>query len=316
MQRSGFDAPVLARQAPLFGARRTLASRVDAHGHEVKLRSEAPTAALLDEATAIVTRLTTAASALPAAPLQGELHRLGVIVRHLRRETRGMHVSLNAIVASAVGLVQSLFDVPVVTRLEEPLPNVAVDASGMERALVASLLLRASGRQKVLSTLSTTHQAGSVVLELRGGNDEKWDLRFLRDVLSRAGGEVRELSDSAGSRVLVRLPAKERVADTKPSDVLFFPPFRLDLSNETLWRGDTRLDLRAKPFAVLRHLAQRPQQLVTHRELIDAVWGKVVTSESLLRTHVRGLRKTLGKGAIETVTGRGYRFALEVHRGR
>jgi len=305
----------LARQAPLFGARRTLASRVEAHGHEVTLRNDVTADALLDEATSIVMRLTTTASALPTAPLHGELHRLGVIVRHLRRESRGTHVSLNAIVASAVGLVQSLFDVPVVTRLEEPLPTVALDPSAMERALVASLLLRAS-RQKVLSTLSTTHQAGSVVLELRGGNDEKWDLRFLRDVLSRAGGEVRELSDAAGSRVLVRLPAKERVADTKQSDVLFFPPFRLDLSNETLWRGDTRLELRAKPFAVLRHLAERSQRLVTQRELIDAVWGKVVTSESLLRTHVRGLRKTLGKGAIETVTGRGYRFALEVHRGR
>jgi DNA-binding winged helix-turn-helix (wHTH) protein len=284
------------------------------HVHDVTLRSDD---VLLDEATAIVTRLTTAASLVPGGLLHDDVRRLSTIVRHLRRSSRGELVSLNAIVASAVGLVQSLFEVPVLTRLEEPLPAVAIDPSTMERALVAALLHHASG-SKSPSAVSTTLHGATVVLELRGG-EEKWDLRLLREVVLRAKGDVREPSDPSGSRVLVRLPAAERGSDiTKPSsaDVLFFPPFRLELSNETLWRGDTRLALRAKPFAVLRHLAVRPHQLVTHRELIDAVWGKVVTSESLLRTHVRGLRKMIGTRAIETVTGRGYRFALDVHRDR
>jgi DNA-binding winged helix-turn-helix (wHTH) protein len=35
-------------------------------------------------------------------------------------------------------------------------------------------------------------------------------------------------------------------------------------------------------------------------------------SESLLRTHVRELRRALGEGIIETVSGRGYRFTGRV----
>src|SRR3954466_7000330 len=73
--------------------------------------------------------------------------------------------------------------------------------------------------------------------------------------------------------------------------MLSFPPFRLDLRDERLWKDDKVLSLRRKPFAILKHLVERPQRLVTHNELVEAVWGKVVISESLLRTHVRDLRQ-------------------------
>lgn len=96
--------------------------------------------------------------------------------------------------------------------------------------------------------------------------------------------------------------------------MLSFPPFRLDLENERLWRNGEELPLRRKPFAVLRHLVQHPQRLVSHDEIVDAVWGKIVMSESLLRTHVSGVRRVLGKGVVETVVGRGYRFLPEVKR--
>ena len=94
--------------------------------------------------------------------------------------------------------------------------------------------------------------------------------------------------------------------------LLSFPPFRLDLDAEQLWRGDKEVQLRRKPFAILRYLAQNPQRLVTQAELVEAVWGKIAMSESLLRTHVHDLRGVLGEGIIDTVVGRGYRFAAEI----
>lgn len=94
--------------------------------------------------------------------------------------------------------------------------------------------------------------------------------------------------------------------------MLSFPPFRLDLDAERLWRHDEELRIRRKPFAILRYLVQHPQRLVTHGEIVDAVWGKVAMSESLLRTHIRDLRLVLGEGVVETVAGRGYRFIAEV----
>src|ERR1700739_3687854 len=89
--------------------------------------------------------------------------------------------------------------------------------------------------------------------------------------------------------------------------LLSFPPFRLDLDAERLWRDDKEVPLRRKPFAILRYLVQNPQRLGLQAEIVEAVWGKIAMSESLLRTHVHDLRGVLGEGVVETVVGRGYR---------
>lgn len=94
--------------------------------------------------------------------------------------------------------------------------------------------------------------------------------------------------------------------------LLSFATFRLDLDSERLWKHDREVHLRRKPFAILRFLVRNPGRLVTHAEVVDAVWGKVAMSEGLLRTHVFDLRSVLGEGVVETVVGRGYRFAAEI----
>jgi DNA-binding winged helix-turn-helix (wHTH) protein/tetratricopeptide (TPR) repeat protein len=96
------------------------------------------------------------------------------------------------------------------------------------------------------------------------------------------------------------------------ADVRLFGPFRLDVGEQRLGRGGEELKLRRKPFAILRFLTSTPLRLVTQEELVEAVWGKIAMSESLLRTHMSELRHVLGEGVIETVVGRGYRFLLEV----
>jgi hypothetical protein len=54
---------------------------------------------------------------------------------------------------------------------------------------------------------------------------------------------------------------------------------------------------------------------VSRADLIEAVWGKVAMSESVLRTHLWELRRVLGENVIETVVGRGYRFVADVEDG-
>ena len=44
-----------------------------------------------------------------------------------------------------------------------------------------------------------------------------------------------------------------------PSETLIlFPPFRLDVLNEQLWRDSELVSVRPKPFAVLAYLATHP----------------------------------------------------------
>ena len=94
--------------------------------------------------------------------------------------------------------------------------------------------------------------------------------------------------------------------------MLSFDTFRLDLDSECLWKHGQKVQLRRKPFAILGFLVRNPGRLVTHAEIVDAVWGKIAMSESLLRTHVSHLRRVIGEGVLETVVGRGYRFMAEV----
>ena len=94
--------------------------------------------------------------------------------------------------------------------------------------------------------------------------------------------------------------------------MLSFPPFRLDLESERLWKDEAAVHVRRKPFAILRHLANNPRRLVTRAEIIEVVWGKIAMSENLLRQHIHDLRRVLGQGIVETVPGRGYRFLPEV----
>ncbi len=102
------------------------------------------------------------------------------------------------------------------------------------------------------------------------------------------------------------------------AELRLFPPFRLDSTNEQLWRGTTEIRLRPKTFAVLRHLVEHPGQLVTKAALLDAVWPNVSVSDSMPAISVRELRKALGDDAdsprfVETWRRvAGYRFIAPV----
>jgi predicted ATPase/DNA-binding winged helix-turn-helix (wHTH) protein len=96
-----------------------------------------------------------------------------------------------------------------------------------------------------------------------------------------------------------------------------FACFQLDTQNECLWRNGERISLTPKPFAVLRYLVENPQRLVTHDELLEALWPETYVQPQVLRTYVLELRKVLGDDAgnarfIETVPKRGYRFISPV----
>jgi DNA-binding winged helix-turn-helix (wHTH) protein len=101
-----------------------------------------------------------------------------------------------------------------------------------------------------------------------------------------------------------------------------FPPFRLDSPNQCLWRiGDAgreeRILLTPKAFAVLLYLVQHAGQLVTHEELLEAVWAGSVVEAQAVKRNIREVRNALGDRPknsvfIETLTKRGYRFIAPV----
>jgi DNA-binding winged helix-turn-helix (wHTH) protein len=99
-----------------------------------------------------------------------------------------------------------------------------------------------------------------------------------------------------------------------------FEPFRLDAANGCLWRDGAQIMLPPKPFAVLQYLVDNPGRLVTHDELLDALWPETFVQPQVLRTYMLELRKVLGDDAgqprfIQTQPKRGYRFVAAVTDG-
>ncbi len=96
-----------------------------------------------------------------------------------------------------------------------------------------------------------------------------------------------------------------------------FESFGLDVANECLWRNGTQISLPPKPFAILRYLIEHPGRLITHDELLDALWPDTYVQPQVLRTYMLELRKVLGDDAarprfIQTLPKRGYCFVALV----
>ena len=101
-----------------------------------------------------------------------------------------------------------------------------------------------------------------------------------------------------------------------------FPPFRLDPVNQCLWRRsssgtDARILLSPSEYGVLNHLIERAGQLVTHRQLLDAVWPQTAIEPQAVKSKVFHLRRLLDDDPkqprfIETIPRRGYRFVATV----
>jgi predicted ATPase len=99
-----------------------------------------------------------------------------------------------------------------------------------------------------------------------------------------------------------------------------FANFVLDTSNECLWHDGAQIALAPKPFAVLRYLVEHAGRLITHNELLDALWPETYVQPQVLRTYMLELRKVLNDDAgqprfIQTLPKRGYCFVGAVTEG-
>jgi DNA-binding winged helix-turn-helix (wHTH) protein len=73
------------------------------------------------------------------------------------------------------------------------------------------------------------------------------------------------------------------------STSLWFPPFRLDLENQSLWCGEQETVLKPKTFALLALLVKHAGRLVTKQEILTAVWPGVTVNEEVLTARIKDL---------------------------
>ncbi|GAA0741766.1 response regulator transcription factor [Dactylosporangium roseum] len=104
-------------------------------------------------------------------------------------------------------------------------------------------------------------------------------------------------------RALLRRGAPER-----PS-VLTVGELTLDPARRRVTSAGTEIVLTAREYALLEYLMRRPGQVVSKTELLDHVWdASIDTAPNAVEVYVGYLRRKLGRDALETVRGAGYRL--------
>jgi len=99
--------------------------------------------------------------------------------------------------------------------------------------------------------------------------------------------------------------------------ILTFGEFELDFDRFELRRNGRPRKVERKVFDLVAHFARNPGRVFSRDDLIAAVWPNRVVSDATVSTCIKSARKALDDSGdvqrfIETVRGRGFRFAPDV----
>lgn len=108
-------------------------------------------------------------------------------------------------------------------------------------------------------------------------------------------------------RSLVRRGAPERPAVFEAGDLTVDPAAR------DVRRGETRISVTAREYAVLEYLIRNRNQVVSKTQILRAVWDSAYDGDdNIVEVYVGYLRRKIdapfGARSIETVRGQGYRL--------
>ncbi|NMF89478.1 winged helix-turn-helix domain-containing tetratricopeptide repeat protein [Aromatoleum petrolei] len=99
--------------------------------------------------------------------------------------------------------------------------------------------------------------------------------------------------------------------------LLVFDDCLLDPDRRELSRASTPVAIAPKVFDLLLYLAEHRERVVSRDDLIGAVWGGRIVSESTLASHINAVRKAVGddghqQRVIRTVARKGFRFIADL----
>ncbi len=106
-----------------------------------------------------------------------------------------------------------------------------------------------------------------------------------------------------------RLRAVARRYAGNPNPVLVIGPFSIDMAARLISKGNLRITLTAREWALFEAFLQRPGMLLSKSQLKDRLYAFGAEVESnTIEVYISRLRKKLGAGMITTERGMGYRL--------
>jgi two-component system KDP operon response regulator KdpE len=111
------------------------------------------------------------------------------------------------------------------------------------------------------------------------------------ELMARLRAALRHAVQARGSQPVVRLADLE-----------------IDFGRRTVTKAGRRLALSPKEYDLLSELALNLGQVVTHQQLLAAVWGSARADIQYLRVYVGRLRQQVGPDLLVSAPGVGYRL--------
>lgn len=106
-----------------------------------------------------------------------------------------------------------------------------------------------------------------------------------------------------------RIGAVARRYAGNPNPLIQLGSLEIDLASRSIFGPDGRIDLSQREWAIFEALLQRPGSILTKPQLEERLYALDSEVESnTIEVYVSRLRKKLGRGAVETLRGLGYRL--------
>lgn len=106
-------------------------------------------------------------------------------------------------------------------------------------------------------------------------------------------------TDHFASNPLAQTAISQRVLPDGASEIISFGPYRLLITLRRLEQAGRPVRLGDREFDLLCTLAARAGEIVSHRELMERIWGKSAVREGRLRFHINVLRKALSQDGVK-----------------
>lgn len=182
-------------------------------------------------------------------------------------------------------------------------------ASRVPEAIILDLVMPEMDGFAVIQQIRTWSSVPIIVLSARGREQDKVRALDLGadDYLTKPFGM---------DELLARLRAVLRRAGTRPTPVITAGDLRIDLAQRVVTKRGQHIHLTPTEFDLLRVLASNADKVLTHRQLLERVWGAYATENTQqLRVYINYLRSKLEDDParprlIVTDPGVGYRFRV------
>jgi two-component system, OmpR family, KDP operon response regulator KdpE len=210
--------------------------------------------------------------------------------------------------AVKVVLRQAGFDAIEAGTVKEALDQAALQNPD---AAILDLLLPDGDGIEICREIRTWSQMPIIVLSAVGEDDQK--VRALEE-----GADDYVVKPFSPRELVARLNAVlRRTAGEPEAAILEIDGLQVDLAARAVRRDGQEVHLTPIEFDLLRVLARNRGRLMTHRSLLEEVWGHAyVDDTATLRTHIGRLRAKIEPSddrgrIIRTEPGVGYRFVTQ-----